>query len=70
MNLVELNELMECRKLLDKITPNSSEGQTELKRVKDILDDMLEFKIFPNLRPEAMNPLCRNLNQNLPYNER
>lgn len=49
MNLIEFNNLTECRRLLDNIRPNC-QGQAEsLKRAKGILDDILEFQIFPDL---------------------
>lgn len=49
MNLIEINRLTECRKKLDKINPECVLEQTELNRVKAILDDILEFKMFPDL---------------------
>lgn len=49
MNMIELNQLTECRKKLDSVRPTCPEELSELKRAKDILDDILEFKEFPDI---------------------
>jgi hypothetical protein len=47
MNLVEISRLNDIRKKLDKLHPICIVEQEELVEIKDILDDMLEFKVFP-----------------------
>lgn len=49
MNMIEISKLRECRKKLDSIRPTCPEELSELERVKDILDDILEFKEFPDI---------------------
>lgn len=48
MNLIEAKRLIECISRLDTIKPECSVQTAELQRVKDILEDMVEFKVFPN----------------------
>lgn len=47
MNAVEFNRLTKCRSLLDKIAPSNPKEVKNLEEAKFILDDILEFKIFP-----------------------
>ena len=47
MNVIEIKRLDECRKLLESISPECPVDTGKLHRVKDTLDDMLEFQFFP-----------------------
>ena len=47
MNLIEIRKLQECRKKLERVRPKCDIQWKELQGAKDILDDILEFKIFP-----------------------
>ena len=48
MNIVEAKRIIECRERLESLKPECPVQIRELQRVKDILEDMVEFKIFPS----------------------
>lgn len=48
MNIIEINRLTDCRERLNNICPMCIKEAEELKKIKDTLDDLLEFKVFPN----------------------
>lgn len=48
MNIIEVKRLIECRERLDRLKPECPKQIEELKRVKATIDDMVEFKVFPD----------------------
>lgn len=48
MNLIQFKQLSECRRLLGALTPTCPIEALELEKAKKILDELLEFRIFPD----------------------
>lgn len=48
MNLTEFKKLSECRRLLGGLVPTCPIEALELEKAKAILDDLLEFRLFPD----------------------
>lgn len=44
MNLIEINRLQQVESLIDKVLDGKVENLKEIKKAKEILRDMLEFK--------------------------
>ena len=49
MNLAEYEKITKCLSKLDKLKVEGPENLENLEGAKAILEDLIEFKIFPNL---------------------
>ena len=49
MNLLECEKITKCLNKLDKLEVEGPKNLENLEGAKAILEDLIEFKIFPNL---------------------
>lgn len=55
MNLVEYKKITECLSKLDKLEVEGPKNLENLEGAKAILEDLIEFKIFPKTYEDFIN---------------